>query len=59
MARLASAINSLAKCKADNDSVWKPLDQWPGDQNENARVSKVLQRLTAVPTQCGAMRSQK
>jgi hypothetical protein len=23
--------NSLAKCKADNDSVWKPLDQWPGD----------------------------
>ena len=23
------------------------------------RVSKVLQRLTAVPTQCGAMRSQR
>ena len=23
---------SLRSCKADNDSVWTPLDQWQGDQ---------------------------
>jgi len=23
---------SLNKCKADNDSIWKPLDQWHGDE---------------------------
>jgi hypothetical protein len=23
---------SLNSCKADNDSVWTPLDQWRGDE---------------------------
>jgi hypothetical protein len=23
---------SLNSCKADNDSVWTPLDQWQGDE---------------------------